>query len=429
MTAKKILIKNVEIISNGPAYKKVNIGITGTKITAISTRNIPGYKDATVIDGTNKIAVPGMINAHTHAAMTLLRSYADDMALMDWLNKMIWPAEANLTPADIYWGTQLAILEMMQSGTTAFADMYFIMEETARAVEETGFRASLARGLIGAAPDADTKLKENIALYKNWHKKANGRITVMLGPHAPYTCPPAFLKKVKKAADKLGSEIHMHLAETEQEVKDCVKNYGMTPIKFADSFGLLDNGMLAAHCVHVTDEEIALMAKKHVRVVHNPQSNLKLASGIAPVPKMLAKKICVGLGTDGASSNNNLDMLEECRAAAMIHKANTGDPLAVPAKTALQMATVNGAKAIGYKNLGLLKPGYLADIVLYDMEKPYWYPRHDRLSLLVYAANSADADTVIINGKVLMEKGKPLYMDVEKIYAECEARGKRLVGK
>jgi 5-methylthioadenosine/S-adenosylhomocysteine deaminase len=187
--------------------------------------------------------------------------------------------------------------------------------------------------------------------------------------------------------------------------------------------------MLAAHCVHVTDEEIALMAKKHVRVVHNPQSNLKLASGIAPVPKMLSKKICVGLGTDGASSNNNLDMLEECRAAAMIHKANTGDPLAVPAKTALQMATVNGAKAIGYKNLGLLKPGYLADIVLYDMEKPYWYPRHDRLSLFVYAANSADADTVIINGKVLMEKGKPLYMDVEKIYAECEARGKRLIGK
>lgn len=425
----KLLIKNVELINHGPQYPKMNIAITDHTITAISKDPVPGFEQATVIDGTNKLAVPGMVNAHTHAAMTLLRSYADDMALMDWLNKMIWPAEANLTAQDIYWGSQLAILEMLKSGTTAFADMYFIMDETAKAVEETGFRASLARGLIGNAPDGETKLAENIELYKTWHNKGEGRIKVMLGPHAPYTCNPDFLKKVKTAADQLGAEIHMHLSETEQEVKDCVTAYGKTPIDFADSLGLLDNGMLAAHCVHVTESEMNLMVTKKVRAVHNPQSNLKLASGFAPVPEMLKKNICVALGTDGASSNNNLDMLEECRMAAMIHKGFTGDPLAVPAKTALNMATENGAKAIGFEHLGRLEPGYLADIVLYDMEKPYWYPRHDRLSLFVYAANSADTDTVIINGKVLLKKGQPLYMDTEKIYAECEQRGKRLIGK
>ena len=240
---------------------------------------------------------------------------------------------------------------------------------------------------------------------------------------------PDFLKKVKLEADKLGSEIHMHLSETEQEVKDCVQAYGKTPIEFADSFGFLENGLLAAHCVHVTPAEIKLMAAKKVRVVHNPQSNLKLASGFAPVPQMLQANICVALGTDGASSNNNLDMLEECRMAAMIHKGFSGDPLAVPAKTALDMATENGALAIGFDHLGKLEPGYLADIVLYDMHKPYWYPRHDRLSLFVYAANSADADTVIINGKVLLQQGRALYMDEEKIYAESERCGKHLIAK
>ena len=425
----KLVIKNVELINHGPQYPKMNIAITGNKITAISAGPIPGFADAEVIDGSGKLAVPGMINAHTHAAMTLLRSYADDMALMDWLNKMIWPAEANLDGDAIYWGSQLAILEMLKSGTTAFADMYFFMDETARVVEETGFRASLSRGLIGNAPDAADKLAENVELFQNWNNKADGRIKVMLGPHAPYTCNPDFLKKVKQEADKLGSEIHMHLSETEQEVKDCVQAYGKTPIEFADSFGFLENGLLAAHCVHVTPAEIKLMAAKKVRVVHNPQSNLKLASGFAPVPQMLQANICVALGTDGASSNNNLDMLEECRMAAMIHKGFSGDPLAVPARMVLDMATENGARAIGFDHLGKLEPGYLADIVLYDMHKPYWYPRHDRLSLFVYAANSADADTVIINGKVLLQQGRALYMDEEKIYAESERCGKHLIAK
>jgi 5-methylthioadenosine/S-adenosylhomocysteine deaminase len=425
----KLLIKNVELITDGPAYPKKYVGIQDQKIAYIGTAKPAGYEGARVIDGLNKLLVPGFVNAHTHASMTLFRSYADDLQLMDWLQNMIWPAEAGLTPEDCYWGTKLAILEMLKSGTTAFADMYFFMDETARCIEETGIRASIGRCVVsaGCADGGAAKLQEAVQLYKDWHGKAEGRITVMLQPHAPYTCSKAYLKQVVAAAEKLGSEIHMHLSETQQEVKDCVKQQGLTPIAYADSLGILDQGALIAHAVWATPAEIALMARKKARVAHNPQSNLKLASGIAPVTAMLDAGVTVALGTDGASSNNNLDMLEECRLAALLHKGVNRDPLAIPAKTALAMATVNGAKALGYDNLGRLEVGCLADLVLYDMDKPHWHPRNDRVSLLVYAANAMDTDTVIVNGRVVLEKGQPCYIDTEKVYAECEARSRRLM--
>ena len=275
----------------------------------------------------------------------------------------------------------------------------------------------------------DERMKENIQLYKDWNGKDDGLITVMLGPHAPYTCSKEYLKLLVDTAGELGCQLHMHLAETEQEVKDCVKNFGTTPIKYADSLGILDRGCLIAHGVWVTDEEMEIMAAKKARVAHNPQSNLKLASGIAPVEKMLAKCITVGLGTDGATSNNNLDMLEEARLTAMLHKGVTYDPLCIPAATAWDMATYQGAKCLGYDKLGKLEKGWLADIVLYDMNKPHWYPRNNRMSLLVYAANANDADTAIINGKVVMEKGEVKALDAEKIYFEADRIAKRLTGK
>lgn len=426
----KLLIKNVELINDGPEYRKQYVGIQNDKIAYIGVAKPSGYETARVIDGTNKLLVPGMVNAHTHAAMTLFRSYADDMQLIDWLQQMIWPAEEGLTAQDCYWGTQLAVLEMLKSGTTAFADMYFFMDETARCIEETGIRASIGRCVLSTCPDGGrSRLQEAVQLYKDWHGKADGRITVMLEPHAPYTCSKEFLQQVVATAEKLGSEIHMHLSETEQEVKDCVKQQGLTPIAYADSLGILDAGALIAHAVWATPEEITLMARKKARVAHNPQSNLKLASGIAPVAAMLKEGVTVALGTDGASSNNNLDMLEECRLAALLQKGLTRDPLAVPARTALEMATVNGARALGYDNLGRLEVGCLADLVLYNMEEPCWHPRNDRMSLLVYAANSRDVDTVIINGRLVLEQKKPLYIDEEKVYAECEARSKRLTLK
>ena len=420
-----ILIKNVEIISeeNNEVF---NIGIQNQVISYIGKEIPNGYDNASVIEGKNFIAVPGMVNTHTHAAMTLLRSYADDMILMDWLQNKIWPAEANLTGDDVYWGTKLAIIEMLKSGTTTFADMYFFMDRVAEAVQETGIRASLSRGMIGVVPDANEKIQESIDLYNNWHGQADGRISVMFGPHAPYTCPVNYLKRIIDEAGKLGAEIHMHLSETAYEVEECEREHGMTPIALMNNIGLFDLGALAAHCVHVTPADIEIMAAKNVRVAHNPQSNLKLASGIAPVPEMLAAGLIVGLGTDGTSSNNNLDMLEEARLTAMLHKNNQSDPLVIPAKQALNLATKQGALALGLTDVGEVKVGQKADLVLYDMNKPYWYPRHDRTSLFVYAANASDADTVIVNGKILMEHGNLLTIDEEKVYAEANKCGLRL---
>ena len=293
----KLLIKNAEIIS-AKDTGKYYIGIEDNLIKTISKELPQGFESAEVIDADGKIAVPGMVNTHTHAAMTLLRSYADDMVLMDWLQNKIWPAEDGLTDDDIYWGTMLSIAEMLKSGTTCFADMYFSMDRVADAVAETGIRAALSRGLTGFSDENFAKLEENANLFKERHNSCNGRIRVMLGPHAPYTCSMDYLKKVVAKAQELGSEIHMHLAETSGEVDDCLKEHGMSPIKLMDSIGMFECGTLAAHCVHVDEEDMSLMAAKHVRVAHNPQSNLKLASGIAPVPAMLKHGITVGLGTE-----------------------------------------------------------------------------------------------------------------------------------
>ena len=424
----KLLIKNVELLHT-PNGVMQNVAIEDTKITYVGKEIPTGYEDADVVDGKGKLATAGMVNTHGHVSMTLLRSYADDMALMDWLENKIWPIEAKMDANDIYWGAMLGIVEMLKGGTTCFADMYCFMEDVARACLETGIRANLCRGLIGVAPDADVKLAENDVLAENWQGAGNGLIRVTYGPHAPYTCPIPYLEKVIKAAADHKAEIQMHLCETKFEVESCLKEHGVTPIKLMDSLGMFELGTIADHAVHLTEEDMEIMAAKKVRVAHNPQSNLKLASGIAPVAQMLEKRICVGLGTDGASSNNNLDMLEECRAAAMLHKATTFDPLVVPAAKAWEMATVDGAKVLGFENLGKLEAGQFADIVLWDTHKPYWYPRHNKLSQLVYAANSSDADTVFVAGKKVLESGKLLTFDEEKIYAEAQACAERLVNK
>ena len=424
----KLLIKNVELLHT-PNGEMNCIAIEDDKIIYVGTEVPAAFEDAEVLDGAGKLATAGMVNTHGHVSMTLLRSYADDMALMDWLQNKIWPFEAKMGAKDIYWGAMLGIAEMLKGGTTCFADMYYFMDDVAKACAETGIRANLCRGLIGLAPDKDDKLAENIQFAKDWNGYDNGRIRVTFGPHAPYTCPVDYLETVIAAAKENNVEIQMHLCETKGEVEDYVKEHGVTPIVMMDKLGMFELGTIAAHAVHLTDEDMDIMAAKNVRVAHNPQSNLKLASGIAPVDKMLEKGICVGLGTDGTSSNNNLNMLEECRLAAMLHKATSYNPLAVPAEEAWKMATENGAKVLGFENLGKLEPGYLADIVLWDMHKPYWYPRHNKLSLLVYAANANDADTVLVAGKVVLKDGKLTKFDEEKIYAEACACVEELLNK
>lgn len=420
------VISGVKMLKPDGTVETANIHVSGDKISKITKSAVD---EANIIDGRGKFATPGLVNAHTHASMTLLRSYSDDKALMDWLQKDIWPIEDKMTRQDIYWGAALAAVEMIRGGTTAFADMYGpCMEEVAKVVDESGLRGSLSQGLISFA-NGDKKLASNVELYKNFHGAADGRITVMFGPHAIYTCPPDYLKKVANEASKLGAEIHMHMNETQTEIDDCLKNYGKRPFEVVAETGLFDNGTLAAHCVYLSDAEIEIIKRKKIRVAHNPGSNMKLASGIAPVTKLLAEGVTVALGTDGASSNNNLDMLEEIRLAALLAKVDTLNPLAVPAAQALQMATENGAKALGLQNVGQLAQGCEADIVLWDMRGVDWQPNYNPASLLVYSANSAAADTVIVNGKILMQNRELKTLDEEKIIAEFTNCVNRLTGK
>ena len=413
----KTLIKDVAVYRDGAVHEHQNILIDGKRIAAFpQDAEADGIDE--IIEGNNMLALPGLIDTHTHSAMILFRSYADDLALMDWLQTMIWPAEEHLDDDIVYWGSLHAFAEMIRGGATAFCDMYMFVEATALAAQDIGMRGNIARGLAGVAPTGEAALAENISFYKNWNGAADGLIRVMLGPHAPYTCPSAYLRKVREAALENGIPIHIHLSETKGEVETCLARHGVTPIRLMDDLGLFDAPTLAAHCVHVTDEDIDILAKKHVRVAHNPGSNLKLASGFAPVVKMRNAGVTVGLGTDGASSNNKLDMFAEMRLAALIHKANELDPFAITAKDALDMATKEGAKCLGYDDLGELAEGNLADIILVDRSGLHWQPTLDSVSLAVYAANSMDVDTVLINGRVVMRKKELTTVDTEKLAAE-----------
>ena len=419
----EFVIRGVKMLKPSGEVETSNIFVSGDKISKITRGEVTHDH---IIDGKNKFATPGLVNAHTHASMTLLRSYSDDKSLMDWLQKDIWPVEAKMKRKDIYFGAGLAAIEMIRGGTTAFADMYGpCMEEVAKIVDESGLRGSLCRGLISFA-DGEKKLDENVELYKNYHGSADGRVTIMFGPHAIYTCPPEYLKKVAVEASKLGAEIHIHMNETQTEIEDCIKTYGKRPFEVILETGLFENGTLAAHCVHLSDSEIEIIKSKKIRVAHNPGSNLKLASGISPIKKLLDAGITVALGTDGASSNNNLDMLEEIRLAALLAKVESMNPLAVPANQALQMATEYGAEALGLQNVGKLEVGYKADIVLWDMSGVEWQPNYNPASLLVYSANSSSADTVIVDGKILMQNRELKTLDEEKICAEFKACAERL---
>jgi 5-methylthioadenosine/S-adenosylhomocysteine deaminase len=431
----KLLIKGATVITmegRDTIIPGGEIAVEGQRILSVGPAGSApeGFVPEKVLDAGDMLALPGFVNCHTHAAMTILRSYADDLPLMRWLKEKIWPFEARLEEDDIYWATMLCCLEMIRSGTTTFADMYFHMFKVAEAVEKAGIRADLSRGMIGVGPEAEDALAYSREFVARWHGRAGGRITVRLGPHAPYTCPPDYLKRVIALAGDLNVGIHIHLAETLSEIEEINQKHGTSPIRLADSVGLFDLPVLAAHCVHVDSLDIEIMAEKKVGVAHNPESNMKLASGVAPVTAMLKAGVTVGLGTDGAASNNNLDMLEEMRSAALLQKVNTMDPLALPSFQALRMATAGGAGALGKGGeIGLLKAGYKADIILMETRKPHFYPRHDWLAHIVYAAQSSDVHTVIIDGSVVMEGRRVLTIDEEEVFQQVQARAERLAGR
>ncbi|HHU81638.1 MAG TPA: amidohydrolase [Firmicutes bacterium] len=407
------------------------VKITGNKIATVGPWREPVKETEPyeVIDARNRLVMPGLVNTHTHAAMVLLRGVADDLPLMTWLKEKIWPLEDRLTAEHIYWGTRLAINEMLLSGTTTFADMYFF-EEEARAVEETGIRAVLSRGLIGLEEQAEKNLEEAVTQAREWRGRAGNRITVMLGPHAPYTCPPAFLKEVVAAAKQYQLGIHIHLAETADELVEIGKEYGKRPVAYLAEQGLFTRPVLAAHAVWLDDGEISYLARQKVAIAHNPSSNMKLASGIAPVPKLLAAKIPVGLGTDGAASNNRLDIFTEMRTAALLHKVQTNDPTVIPAETALKMATIYGARALGLGDVtGSLEPGKSADLIMLDLKKSHLTPLHDPVSLVVYAARGSDVSDVMANGEWLVREGRLVRWEEEEVLGEATRCAQSLVKK
>lgn len=425
-----ILIKNIDLVpmdGKNEVIKNTNIYIEKDKIVHIGEikEDIEVERE---IDGKNKVAMPGLINSHTHIGMSLLRNYADDVPLHEWLTKKIWPVEANLRGEDVYWGSLLSMVEMIESGTTAFCDMYFFMDEVAKALEESGMRGVLTRGLIEEQGESQNKLDETRKLFNDWNGKADGRIKVMVAPHAPYTCSPEFLRKTMELAKDLNTGIHIHLSETKKEVEDSFKEHGKSPIKHVYDLGLLDFHTVAAHCVHVDNDDIKLIKEKGIFPVNNPSSNFKLASGFAPVDKMLKEEISVALGTDGSSSNNNLNMFEEIHLAAIVNKAVNNDAISVPGINALEMATINGAKALDWeKEIGSIEVGKKADIILIDTDKTHLYPRHNIISALAYSTQGSDVDTVIVDGNILMEKREIKTLDVEKIKYMAEKHAKDLI--
>ncbi|USH00384.1 amidohydrolase family protein [Thermococcus argininiproducens] len=410
-----ILIKNGRIIY-GENLDIINgdIYIEGNRIAKVGR----GLKLSAeyVIDANGKVISPGFINAHTHSPMVLLRGLADDLPLMEWLQEYVWPVEKKLTSKHIYWGALLGILEMIKGGTTTFVDMYFHMEEVAKVVEKTGIRAYLSYGMVdlGDEEKRNVEIKETLKLLEFIKKLDSPRIEFLFGPHAPYTCSPELLKWVREKANETGKMITIHLNETKREVQDIKEKYGMTPVEFLDELGFLGDDIIAAHGVWLSDKEIEILAKRRVTIVHNPASNMKLASGVMPIEKLLKAGVNIALGTDGAASNNSLDMLEEMKLAALVHKVHTLNPTVADAKTIYKMATQNGAKAL-HLNAGIIKEGALADIAIIDFNKPHLRPITNVVSHLVYSASGNDVETVIIDGEIIMLDGEVLTVDEEEI--------------
>ena len=419
METKNILIKDVIILnpksSENNTFEtfKGDLLIENDRIAEIARKNQYSLSKKNVdkvIDGENKILMPGLINTHTHISMNLFRGLADDMELDEWLNDHIWPTEAGLNGEYCYTGALLAIVEMIKSGTTTFNDMYFYMEDVARAVEESGIRGCLSYGMIdfGDREKRERELKENINLIKNCNNSAEGRIKTFFGPHATSTASKELLEKTRKGADKYKVGIHIHLNETRNEVDTIVESEGKRPFEYLDDIGFLKDDVIAAHGVWLSVEEINIIKNRDVKISHNPCSNMKLSSGISPVNEMLSNGITVGIGTDSVASNNNLDMFEEMKFASLLQKVSTLNPKALNSNQAIQMATINGAKALKLDDeIGSIEIGKKADIILIDQNTINLTPMSNLISSnLVYAANGSNVATSICNGKILMEDRK-----------------------
>ncbi len=399
------------------------VGVTDGKISWLA-KKAPEEKPAQIIDASGMVLMPGLINCHTHLPMSLLRGYADDLALQEWLNDYIFPREEHLDARSVKAATLLGIAECLRFGVTSFSDMYYFCEAEAEAIAESGIKANLSRGTsMFLGDDFDFEkfpaCQELVALHEKWHNYDNGRLKIECSIHAEYTSTYQLWDALSEYAINNGLGMHVHLSETKKEHDECVEKYGLTPAQLLDCHHVFDTRAIAAHCVHLTEEDMALLAKRKVSAVHCPVSNLKLASGCADVMGMVRAGMNVCLGTDSVASNNNLDLFEEIKACSLMAKGKTGDPTAIPAEAALMMATVCGAKAQGReKECGMIKVGMDADVILLDFSQPHLIPCHNVLSHLVYAASGHDVVMTMVRGKILYAAGKYPTIDLGAVVRE-----------
>ncbi len=425
-----LVITGGDVVTMDASHRILSPGavvVDGPDIVAIGTPEDVARRFAAseTIEAAGHVVLPGLVNTHTHAPMVMYRGLADDLALMDWLQHYIFPAEARtVSPEMVRVGTRLAALEMIQSGTTTFADMYYFEEEIARATKAAGLRGVLGETIIGF-PVADAKtpadaLKRAEAFLKAF--AGDELITPALAPHAPYTVDGPTLRAIRELADRYKSPILIHLAETEDEVNIIREKHNLSPTAWLESLGFLGPNVVAAHGVWLTDEDIAILKRTGTSVSHNPESNMKLASGVAPIPKCLAAGVTVGLGTDGAASNNDLDMFEAMRQAAFLHKLASRDPRAVPATTALEMATIGGARALGLdRKIGSLEAGKRADLIVVAMNRARQTPMYNPVSHLVYVTKGDDVRSTVVNGQVLMRDRQMRTLDERVVLADARA--------
>ncbi len=428
-------IKNATVVTldaDGTVLRNADIFIEGKRIKHLGTVP-PNITADEVIDGTNCVALPGFFNAHTHSPMTFERGWAEDLPFPRWLNEKIWVAESALTPDDVYWGAALAACEMIRSGTVAFNDHYFYMDRVAQVVEESGMKATLTWCTFGigddkeVGPGADAQLAFSVERQDS----ADGRIHTSLGPHSPYVCPPEFLKRVVELAEKHDLPIHLHVAESLPQVENSLKRYGQTPVEQLDALGIFDHPTVAAHCLALNEQDIAILAHKGVYVPRTPITYMKLAMPIrTPISALQAGGVQrIALGSDGPASNGTMDMWEIVRQAVWLEKYTQTDPEALPGDAALRMATHVGAQALGFAESGVLAEGRPADLILVDFRRPHLRPRHDVIASLVHLAKGADVTHVVVDGRLLMRNRELLTLDEERILYEAERHAFRMVNQ
>ncbi len=428
----RLLIKNIDIITlddQDTVLRDSTIAIDGKKIVGLG-RAPRDFLPNDIIDGSNHVALPGLFNTHTHSAMTLQRGWAEDLPIDRWFNERIWVAESGLTEEDVYWGAALAACEMIRGGTVAFADHYFWMTQVQRVVDESGMKALLGWCVFGSdfAPEmGPTTLERTQDFVAEFQNSSGGRVHTILAPHSPYVSSEKFLERVAGAASKLDVGCHIHVAETREQVELCLKEHGKTPVAYLEDLGIFDNPSIAAHAIYVDEKDIGILAKKQVSVAACPKTHLKLAMDTTHVTDLLAAGVNVGLGTDGVASNNNSDLLEVARLEALIQKHACRDATLLPGTQALMLATRGGAHAMGFDNSGVVRVGADADLMLINMDRPHFVPRHDLAANILYGAGPGDVDYVIVDGQMLLADGEIQTLDEERIQREAEARAFRLV--